>query len=383
MSLAIRPADGSVDCSYGQVIADFLGQEFGASLETPAQLLDMISGQFTSTSQNRQGSLPKPEGLVAVRKVISYWVDKGEPIAVLVPWGSKKAMNGKSVDVAELFALRQLMALRNRVAKAYAPGLMINLGIEDLGGQFLWQDVESRIESAKYVRDFVKLVGVMDAAYINAKPESEIVEYETFAEKAWQMAELLEPYIKLKVNGGMLAQIDRQLTWIQEKGWKGDIPLAQIQFYLNSYEKYYPNQSMDQNIQMISRYLGQSWARYEVGAKLAYPSWGENYVQINFPQPVPGVPASLADRRLYCRTLPMRFSRTHIPPWRARGWVQIDEKDGVVPKLSSFATPPWDDEFENFSVVLSNGREVVEVSCPYKLTNNTNEMSGLYMMGGV
>lgn len=366
------------DCPYGGTIISFLGQEFGGVLETPAQLLDALTGQFVSTSQNRQGPSPKPEGLVSIRKTISFWVDQQKPIAVLVPWGSKKPTNEDGIDVAELFALRQLMALNDRVRRVYPPGLVINIGIEDLGGQFLWQDAESQLSSLRYVTEFQMLVHTLEAPFIIAKAESDLVTKVLFEDTAMLMASEIEPLIRLKVKGGMLGDIQRAEVRLEQTGWEGIIPLEQIQFYLNSYRKYYPNQTMDQHIDLISRYLGQSWARYKVGAKLAYPTWGKNFIQINFPQPVPGIPASLGDRRLYCRTLPMRFSRTHLPPWRAKGWLHIDGKEQVTPKVSPFSMLPV---LDKFFVTMSNGRDAVRIEASYHLEGMADEdiMQGIYI----
>jgi len=352
---------GNPECPYTDVITAFLSQEFNAPIENVDSLLDAVTRAFVGTGQVRQGPAPKLERLVAMRKVISHWMAKNEPIAVLVPWGSKKARNDMSVDVAELMALRQLIALRDRVAKIYAPGIIVDLGIEDLGGQLLWTDPADLASSKRYVDDFVTLVQVLDLPYLVPVPESTLVNLDTFRIKMMEILMPMAAYLKYGT--------DSALRELQSLGWKGGVSPDMVAFYLKQYARNYPSMTPSEHEQMLARYLSQSWARYQVNAKLKFPTWEKNYIQINFTAPIPGMNEEMVERRLFYRTVPMTYTRNHLPPWRAYGFLAVHDAifspDFVFPKLANVhelpqgATP--------YTVDLSNGRESLSVSAPYVL----------------
>lgn len=353
--LTINPCNP--DDAYGGLVASFLARVFPANLGNMSQVLDALTEAFVSSGQNRQGPAPTPEGYVAIRRVLLHYIERQEPISVLVPWGSKKPKNSMSIDVADLFALKQLEALHNRVRAVYAPGVHVNVGIEDLGGRFLWKDRESLSSSATYVNEFVRLTEILGYSWLEAVPESTLAGPE-FEQAAQAMSCRILPYLTRPFEK------HASLALMHEAGWAGDLPDVQVDFYLRQYERYYPDLDEGERRQMLARYLAQSWARYKVNAKLKYPEWGSNYVQINFPQPVPGIPAHLGDRRLYYRTLPMRFARTHIPSWRARGYLQISH-DEAVPKIATVFDVPED--LHPLDVQLSNGRDSVVVDASYQV----------------
>jgi len=58
------------------------------------------------------------------------------------------------------------------------------------------------------------------------------------------------------------------------------------------------------------------------------------YVQ-QFNPTVPGTPRLLADRIVNYRTVLMKHARTHIPPWRGRGYFLI-QGDQVTPKIANW-----------------------------------------------
>jgi hypothetical protein len=291
-------------------------------------------------------------------------MDRDDPIAVLVPWGSRKVL-GTALDIAELYALRQLLDLNERVRPFYSPGILVDIGIEDLGGWYLWKnDISAISDSMAYVTSFVKLVDVLDSPHLMPIRESSLVPGATFNAAADTMYERLHAYFT-QTRLGNLANADEALLLAQELGWQGNVPPEQSMFYLRQYERHYPTVSNEQRWEMLARYLAQSWARYRVNAKLRWPGWGSNYVQVNFPQPVPGIPASLGDRRLFYRTLSTKHARTHIPPWRAKGYFSIN--GAVAPKLASSHDAVLS-TLTSFSVALSNGRDAVTVNADYVVT---------------
>ena len=346
------------DDPYGLVIETFLAREFPANLQDKDNVLDALTSAFIATNGIRMGPQPKPEGLVEIRKRITYWMDRGEPIVVLSPWGSKKTVNDHTVDVAEVAALRTLSALRDRVLPFYRPGINVQLGIEDLGGRYLWADEgEDTLKASElYVDDLTRLVRVLAPAWAHAVPESTLVSYERFTAKAEEFYEVLAPYL-LGVKGP---------EGLSALGWVGQgVAQAQKDFYLRQYEKLYPTLTLEERTRKLALYLAQSAARYRVGAKLADPEWAGHYIQVNFPLPVPGMPASLGDARLHYRTLPERYARTHMPPWRSKGYLVVgNSAEDITPKLAT-----WTEEhdYHPFKAYFSDGTEKVCVEADYVL----------------
>lgn len=362
MTLHINPCDP--DNPYGGAIAAFLAKEFPANLDSPKQLLDALTDAFVASGQIRQGPAPTPEVLVTIRAAIKYWLDAGESIKVLVPWGTKKP-NGGGPDVAELGALKQLISLSERVRRIYPAGIHVNLGIEDMGGYFLWQnDAQAVADSHHYVDQFVRMVNILGHEWLEPVKESTLGSDTKFNQVADQMAAHLRTYLSSRMNPAMSdGDVKEALLMAQEIGWKGDVPVEMQDFYLRQYERYYPELDLGGRIGMLARYLGQSFARYATNTKIKYPVWGSNYVQVNFPQTVPGIPDNLAARRLYYRTLPMKMARTHLPPWRAKGYLLIGKGGEVTPKLTTVHDIPAG--IHDLKVELTDGRDTVNINADF------------------
>lgn len=323
---------------YASAIEAFLVQQFPANLDCPGTVLEAVTTAFVATSQTRQGPAPKPEGLVAIRKAIASAIDRHAPIPVLVPWGSRKPWP-LTLDLAEFMALRQLQALQERVQRFHTPGITLQLGIEDLGGYYLWADESDDVVHAakRYVEDLQALVQVLGLTdWLHAVPESNLVSAVVFNAAADKFYAPLRDWLHDKSPSA--------LRELRRLGWHGDVAPAMVDFYLHQYEKMYPNRSHRYRLDKLAMYLGQSAARYQVGAKLAFENWATyGFVQINFTQDIPGVPATLADRRLYYRTLPMRFARTHVAPWRAKGYLQLHDGTTAQPKIVAPSTVNLED----------------------------------------
>lgn len=362
MSLHIKACDP--DNPYGTVIAGFLTKElFPANLDNKGQLLDALTDAFVASGQIRQGPAPTPEVLVTIREAIRHWIDAGQSIKVLVPWGSRKA-DDSGVDVAELGAMRQLIALNERVKRYYGPGIHVNLGIEDMGGYFLWQDDSKSIVNSKaYVDQFARMVNILGYEWLEPVKESSIGDFVIFRKVADEMSDVLYQYLHRVNAGDPGSYIKEELLMAHELGWKGDVPQVMIDHYLRQYERYYPDLTANRRLRMLGRYLGQSFARYRTNTKIKYPSWDGKYVQINFPQTVPGIPEALAARRLYYRTLPMKMARTHLPAWRGRGHLSIASDGAVTSKLTTVFDRPAD--LQPLKVQLTDGRDTVTINADF------------------
>lgn len=365
--MAVTVAKGvtaqSTDPIYGTLIEQFIAQTIPAVEVPKGGLLDALTEAILATSQHRLGPRPGPESLVEIRKVISHWTNLNRPIAFLAPWGSRKP-GGSEPDVAELFALRMIECLNDRVQRFYAPGIKVEIGIEDLGGYYLWSDEPP--EAVTLSRLYVERMRLMPyttgmSYFIRATPESKLVDAVEFTSKAESIRPILEDAIWIRLGNGPVS------TALEDAGWKGDLPIEQIQFYLHQYMTMYPGKDPAFKIAKLARYWAQSWARYETGAKVDRSlDWGANYINLNFAGPIPGMPSQLASRRVYYRTLPMRFARTHLPPWRAKGYLEIAESGEVTPKLRTWGTS--EPELTEARVTMVGGGEEQEIRTDYVIT---------------
>ena len=117
------------DHPYGNVIESFFAQQFpGANTNKTSTLLDALTTAIVGSSQVRYGAMPSPESLTAIRRVITESNRQDKPIPILVPFGSRKAVLGEPLDIAEVAALKQLMALQQRVQEHYKPGVGLRMG---------------------------------------------------------------------------------------------------------------------------------------------------------------------------------------------------------------------------------------------------------------
>jgi len=299
--------------------------------------------------------------LVAIRKALRYWTSQDKPIPVLVPWGSRKACEGL-VDVAEIMALRQLEALNKRVSAYYSPGTVIHIGVEDLGGYYMWATEEEGwiASAARYVDSMVALPRILDMDdYIEVVKESDLVQSTFFRTAA---DDFFAP-ILAHLNG-----TDQDaLAYMQKLGWVGGLPSEMVRWYMDQYESIYPGRSTEFKFVMLARYLAQSAARYKVGAKFKDKSWAGMFMQVNFPQPVPGVPDTMASRRLYYRTLPMHMARSHMPPWRAKGYLRIRDEGTQTVTDVKLAHPREEREYSKLTLDMRNYGRSVLVSADYML----------------
>lgn len=345
------------DDPYAQTIQSFLAQCFPNAIDSDEALIDSLTTAFVTTSQNRYGPIPRPETLVAIRQVFRHWIALEDPIAVLSPWGSRKVGDG-ILDVAEIMALRQLEALNNRVKKFYSPGITVNLGIEDLGGYYMWSpDITWIDQGNRYVQSTIDLIDILDMRqFIDPVRESSLVSSGIFFNTA---DDFFFPLQELLQGDGFPGP----LTKLKELGWVGDVPTEMIQWYLGQYRTNYPDLSSDERIDMLARYLAQAATRYQLKIKLRDNTWGNNFVQINFPQPVPGLPDALGNRRLHYRTLPMRMARTHMPPWRSKGFLCVRGAETTV-KLSTWREKR---DYNRLTVEFRNGEKSVLADADYVL----------------
>lgn len=334
---------------YSEIICKYFAQTF-PTIITPSskQLLDILTTIIVGDKNTRLGPIPSPEELVEIRKVISICIEKDSPIPILVAWGGVKTQRDALVDVAELSALNQLLKLDDCVRKYHTSGILVNIRIEDLGADWIYRDEEDISDKIiQYSSSFYDLVYMINGNH-NIRPikESHLMDKGEYFDKSQSISNRLNYLINKKLAGG---DIIAQLT---DLGWKGDLPIEQVNHYISRYEILYPNKSKFDYIIMAADYLGGAKVRYDLNGR-ANP--GSKFIGISFISPIPGAPSSMFNTTLYYRTVPMNQGRTHIAPWRAKGYLEINSDNSVKVKVTS-----W------------NNKEILDTLHPVKLELKDN-----------
>lgn len=348
---------------YQSSIASFLAREFHASTGTTDSILEAVTNEFVGSGQIRFGPVPSPESIVAIRSVISKCVEANLPIPILCPWGSRKP-NNTGVDIAELSALKTLSCLGKRIQAHYPPGICIRMRIEDIGGYYLFADEGPIVRHATktYMEGLLRLIHVLDVKFVKPVPESTLMDEDVYNEVADKAQQILLQYISETDVRGLDSHQDLA-SWqqLEQMGWKGSIPLEQRAYYRERYERLYPGRERSEYTKMLAIYLAGSHARYHLRGTGIDESWGkDSHLQISFCPPVPGMPASMSNRTIHYRTLPEKMARTHLAPWRARGYLRISG-DQIAVKISS-----WNEhlDLQPSTITLHRGDVSVEILAP-------------------
>jgi hypothetical protein len=354
---------------YAELVSNFFAREFpGANANNPNTILEAVTTAFIASNHVRYGPVPNPESLVAIRDVIRKSIAAGAPIPILTPFGSRKSRLSESLDVAEVASLKQLACLQRRVMEFYAPGVAINLRLEDTSGHYLFADEgeASRIATTEYVGAFQKLVRILGmSAFVNPMLESTLFDETAYAATSDSIVPALMSYIADTDAYGIdgYQSLDSWKT-LAAFGWQGNIPQEQRDYYRNRYRTLYPGITDYAATMKLARYFAGSWARIKHQGTGAAKEWGNDYLRVTFVAPVPGAPQGLVTRNIYYRTLPMKFATTHIPAWRAKGYLKINGE--VIPKLASWGDPR---EYQSCSLVFGKGGETAEVKADYVICN--------------
>ena len=348
---------------YESLIAQFLEQELLTKPASKETLLESLTNFFIGSKETRNGRVPPPEVLVVVREYIASCIDKGEPINVLVPWGGKKPF-ASSVDVAELSALKLLDRLMSTVKIVYPPGLNVVMRIEDVNAEWLYKEgfgVEhgnSQLQS-----DIIQYSGDIGhlATFFHITPKSEfmMMNRTDYIRLASELTPLFISYIEESDRDGIS---DSMLSYkrLADNGWRGVIPSPQRDYYRERYKSLYGVDDRTATI-YLAKYFAGSLARHQMNGT-GFPR-GEKHIQLSFAPPVPGVPATMFRNTFFLRTIPESHGRTHIPPWRAKGYVCIRGDQPVFKLASPNDVPP---NLTPASVIV-RGTVDVKVRADYQL----------------
>lgn len=351
------------DSEYGDLIRQFLLQQFPRAAASPSDKLEGVTQVLVGTLQSRLGPAPKPESLVLIREVVREAISVNEKIPVVVPFGPKKPGIGRfSVDVAELFALKSISELDAAVSDFHAPGLDVRVRVEDATGIFLEGEPAAPLVE-RYAADFARLAALTGAPAEVAR-ETAAIGLKEFVARAQEVAPLFESY--LRETSGEEALSDTQ--WgraLADAGWAGVVNPQMREHFLKKYAAIYPDEDAASHRAVLARYFAAALVRKQAGAGGARAGW-RRWIQVNFLAAVPGTqdrPSTTLSRR----HIPLRFGKTHVPPWRAKGFLEIGGDDHVTP-----AQVDWNRQGEldlvESHVTFSDGPESVRVRADLRLS---------------
>ena len=330
MNMSITCADEE----YGGLITRFVSREFEINCDKQSCVFDNVYQSIIGTRQTRYGALPTPENLVKIRQAIKHAMEREEPIQFHTPWGSEKP-GGGGIDIAELSALKQLKALQDQVQKYYSPGITITLAIEDLTALHLFADRREQAlrEARLYSDGLVNIIKIMGLDhFIWPALESKLCTYASLELCLADFEPHMVRYLTETTLYGLDSCQDRSsYQALVAQGWKGIIPQEQRDYYLNTYAKLYPNKSKEEHIKILAAYFSESWARYRLGIR-ALPL--TSHIKLAFHTPVPGVDPGAT---IFYRTLPRSQTANHIAPWRAKGYLEMSQDEGMCAKVTNYS----------------------------------------------
>jgi hypothetical protein len=361
MALSVKTKD--LDGPYESLIRTFFSLEFPNVMPTDIDtVLEGVTAAILSTGQVRYGPRPKPESLVSIREVIREAIASCKPIPMLSPFGSRKSKLGEPLDMAEIFAMKQLACLQHRVTSFYEPGIQVNIRLEDASGPYVFVDEGeiSRSDEAAYCGSFIKAVKVLGFDdFIRPVLESSMFSEKDLTSIADTMLNPMLDYIEYTDLYGVESR-ESCSAWpvLVTLGWKNPIAKEQRDYYRSRYRSLYPGLDLRGATVKLARYFSQAWARGQLHGAGDDRSWNGRFIRLTFIGPVPGIPASQTLRDVYYRTLPLRFTEFHAMPWRVKGYLQIADDDSVIPKLAS-----WKDvhDYQKNDLILENGDTSVSV----------------------
>jgi hypothetical protein len=355
----------SADNPYAKQLSQFFTLEFPQmNGNDQALTLEYVTKAIIATNQIRYGPSPNPESLVSMRSVIRKSIEREEPIPMLMPFGSRKAVLGQRLDIAEVSALKTLACLQGRVKERYSPGIQLNIRVEDVSGNSLFEEDgdQSLKESLDYCLDFVALVKILGYDFIHPRLESDMFSEVEFNETSAKILDVMIQYLR-DTDAYGIRDHEKLASYkkLEEMGYKGGISQEQRDYYRERYKTWNPVITQYEATEKLAKYQAGVWARKVLGGSGANPIWGKDYLGLTFAPPVPGTPSGLYDRYIYYRTLPTKFAMTHIPPWRSKGFLEISNEQ-IIPKLTTFYEKK---SFVPCEVTFEDGTNKVNIQADY------------------
>lgn len=374
----------SINCTsedqYSEKIGNLLTGMVGKSnIIDNREILNLMENALYADSHIRFGPKPELEDRVYVRSVITSYMNENRPIPILVPWGSIKTKFGANIDIAEFMAIKQLVHLTDRVKEIYEPGVEIILRIEDTSGYELFklEDKDDLLFAGTnlYSNNLKELITVLDTNYsIFSIKESVMKGADEFNQLSNYLTPLFEDYLldsnDIFRNPSAMTElaVTKLCSYLNlvDQGWKGIISLKQRNHYYTAYNKLY-NGDTELMTKRLAMYFAGSLTRHRLNMTGKQASWNHGFIQISVVPPIAGLPKGYNSNYIYYRTVPENYTRLHMPPWRAKGYIAISDKGtlSMKPKLAT-----WNEEknYHTNSFVISSKDGEVKIQSDYILT---------------
>lgn len=331
-----------------------------SAVEAQGDIVEILSAILFSTKNFRYGPMPSIESQYRIRTIIRQAIERGKPIPILVPWGSIKSDFTDHVDLAEWHALVTLSNLSKKIQEYYAPGLHINIRVEDWSGEnlFALEENFSSSNSISYCKKFSDLVTMFNkgCSYsLHVKKESEMQNRGKFNDLTqhhyeYLLAYLIESKDLIKESPERIASLVSYNN-LRAIGWSGVISKEQRDYYLNCYGTLYAGDELSM-LKRLALYFAGSLSREILDMRGTEPGWAKDYIQISFTPPIKNLPNGYNDHYIYYRTMPMNQCRTHCAPWRGVGYLSISNDGSTKSKIASYSQLP--DEMEIINLLVKD-----------------------------
>lgn len=328
---------------YGKLISNHINRTFPKNANfKECELVEAISNILIGTKEYRYGCLPVPEHLVTIRKIIRLSIQNNKPIPILIPWGGVKSDFFSQIDVAELVAIQRLVQINEEVKQFYPLGLDIVVRIEDLSGYSLFskEKHQKAIREAIdfYSQNLVNLFQILDPS-ISLRLETKMINEHLYMNDfnicyPKMLDYLIESEKAIETKSIDVTELNTYKT-LTDFGWQGIISYEQRQHYYKAYQRLYPDITQKGIIERLALYFTGSLAKKRLLMSGAPYKWKGQFIQLTFVPPVEGLPEGYDYHYVYQRTLPLSEARTHIPPWRGKGYLSINGNE-VKFKITSF-----------------------------------------------
>lgn len=327
---------------YDDVIMNLFESSMPGSIGTKESKFEALFSELMGTKQHRNGPIPTPEVQVSIRNILR---ENDKVLQILVPWGGSK--QGKhTVDIAELYALRQLTCLKERLKK-HGMQTIIHIRLEDLTDQVLFFKYDHWFtKTKKYCQTLSELSRIVDGEILVFK-ESDLLDAPIFFG-------MVEGYTKIIFEA--MQDTNYSKNKLKEIDWSGELSEEQISYYRTLYKKLYSNLSYMEQDKLIADYFACALTRKKLNGQGI--SNKINYLTLCFNNPIPGVSR---DRRVFYRTIPERYTNKHTPPWMGKGYLRI-EGNCATPAIDCWNTS---EKFNEKTLIISSGNQSIEIQSDY------------------
>ena len=335
-----------IDNPYGQYLVSVVKQALPQFNSSTEDVMEGVVEAILGNKSIRQGPRPKPEGLVKIREIVRKAVSENKSIPIISAAAAVKVLGkeglSSQVDLAELMGLRTLACLDRRVKNIYAPGIKVNMRIEDITEQLLSPEVEGlqNIVDA-YCQKFQDLVTVLGYSdWLTLKLESEMADTKTYLETAGQYAIGFKRYLSGQQS-------------FPPPPWTNQIRPDQIEWFLARYTKLYGEEPRDAQLERLALYLAGTLTRSVLKAS------GVTEPSITISVSASAL-SSPTEARVFYRTI---AGHNHIPWWYAKGAFRIKEDKAEIHLLNAYDKTPLTEG----EMTLTEGSCSVTIAAPYHM----------------